>query len=91
MQCYKCEDVVEWCGDEGVKWFLEDLRREMDGWGAWEVDERCVERWDWGFEKMIPLLRGRQVEGCWLLEQVKVMEQGHEAQVGEAEDEGDQG
>jgi len=91
MQCYKCEDVVEWCGDEGVKWFLEDLRREMDGWGAWEVDERCVERWDWGFEKMIPLLRGRQVEGCWLLEQVKVTEQGHEAQVGEAEDEGDQG
>lgn len=91
MQCYECGDVVEWCGDEGVKWFLEDLRWEMDGWEAWEVDERCVERWDAGFEKMVPLLRGRQVEGCWLLEQEEVTEQGDEGDVGEAQDEGVQG
>ena len=86
MQCYECGDVVEWCGDEGVKWFLEDLRREMDGWEAWEVDERCVERWDAGFEKMVPLLRGRQVEGCWLLEREKLTEQGDEGDVGEVEE-----
>ncbi|PVH76645.1 hypothetical protein DL98DRAFT_592097 [Cadophora sp. DSE1049] len=69
MKCEECGDMIEWCGDEGVKWFLEGLRDEMDGWCAWEVDERCVERWDGGFEKMVPLLRGRQVRGCWLLEQ----------------------
>lgn len=85
MQCHECGDMIEWCGDEGVKWFLEGLRDEMDGWCAWEVDERCVERWNGGFEKMVPLLRGRQVRGCWLLEQeeVQVEDGGVEDEIGE--------
>ncbi|KAK0108524.1 hypothetical protein ONS95_003329 [Cadophora gregata] len=69
MQCSECGHVMEWCGDEGVKWFLDGLRDEMDGWCAWEVDETCTERWDAGFEKMVPLLSGRKMGGCWALEQ----------------------
>ncbi|KAH7364723.1 hypothetical protein BKA65DRAFT_591018 [Rhexocercosporidium sp. MPI-PUGE-AT-0058] len=67
MQCSECGHLVDWCGDEGVAWFLDGLREEMDRCEVEDVCKEWAERWDRGFEKMVPLLVGRLRDGCWLL------------------------
>ncbi|KAL5320410.1 hypothetical protein ACEPPN_011212 [Leptodophora sp. 'Broadleaf-Isolate-01'] len=81
MRCLECGHLVEWCSDEGVAWFLDGLRAEMDECAVEDVTEERAERWDWGFEKMVPLLAGRRREGCWLLKG-----DGEEEGVGEGDD-----
>ncbi|KAL2060219.1 hypothetical protein VTL71DRAFT_9614 [Oculimacula yallundae] len=70
LRCLECGDRVDWCGDEGVVWYLESLRGEMDGTEVEDVSEDRCERWDGGFEKLRALI-GERVgkEGvmgaCW--------------------------
>ncbi|CZT05365.1 uncharacterized protein RAG0_11495 [Rhynchosporium agropyri] len=70
LKCLECGDRAEWCSDEGVVWYLESLREEMDSTDAEDVEEGKCERWDGGFERLRGILAeriGREgiVGGCW--------------------------